>query len=123
MLATRELRLIPTQNQALQNGQLVSRIFTDASGRSFRLTFFVTMIDGEARGHLVSAQEIGKKTSATDQVFCLPFSCPKIVASTPYVSNISSFVSPYFSLDFLINSQPTRAPAFAEASAGKPSLI
>ncbi|MEK7641535.1 MAG: hypothetical protein AAB365_00910 [Patescibacteria group bacterium] len=116
MLATRELQLAPIPNTtALQNGQLVSRIFTDAAGHSFRLTFFVSIIDGEVKGQLVSAQEIGQKVSAAtaDHVFCLPFSCPKIVASTPYVSPFSSFVSPYFSLEFLINSQPTRAPSRA----------
>lgn len=113
MLTTRELQLAPSHNQTLQNGQLVSRIFTDAAGRSFRLTFFISIIDGEAKGRLVSAQEIGQKVSTSEQVFCLPFSCPKIVASTPYVSKFSSFVSPYFSLDFLINSQPTRAPSRA----------
>ena len=112
MVSTRELQLAPLANSsALQNGQLVSRIFTDAAGRSFRLTFFVTLVNGETRGQLVSAQQIGKNVPSPDQVFSLPFSYPKVVASTPYISKITSFVSPYFSLDFLINSQPTRAPA------------
>ena len=113
MISARELQLAPSHNQTLQNGHLVSRIFTDAAGRSFRLTFFVSIVDGEAKGRLVSAQEIGQKVSTSKQVFCLPFSAPKVVASTPYVSTFSSSVSPYFSLDFLINSQPTRAPARA----------
>ncbi len=114
MPVTRELQLVSSQNQALQNGQLVSRIFTDTAGRSFRLTFFVTIVNGEAKGHLVSAQEISaSKAHASEEVFCLPFSCPQTVAETPYVSAFSSVVSPYFSLDFLINSQPTRAPSRA----------
>lgn len=118
MIATRELQLITTQNQALQNGQLVSRVFTDAAGRSFRLTFFVSIVDGETKGRLVSAQEIGKgevgdKSYEQGSVMLLPFACPKVISHTSYLSSPALFVSPYFSLDFLINSQPTRAPSRA----------
>lgn len=104
------------------NGQFLSRIFTDASGRQFRLTFFVTIVDGEARGHLVSAQPIstssylrlsGRCASSNPkgQIFCLPIACPKKEIETSYIPAYAPVVSPYFSLEFLINSQPTRAPS------------
>ncbi len=106
---------------SLQHGQFLSRVFTDASGRQFRLTFFVTIVAGEARGHLVSAQPVsttvssqrrlGSTYSLQSDIFCLPIACPKNKPETVYVPFYAPEKSPYFSLDFLINSQPTRAPS------------
>lgn len=99
-----------------EKNQLVSRIFTDCNGRSFRLTFLVTIVDGQVRGRLVSAQPLGgttkSQTPITNNQYCLPISIEAKTPNTEYVPAFAPLVSPYFSLEFLINSQPTRAPAF-----------
>ena len=102
--------------------QFLSRIFTDAAGRQFRLTFLVAVVDGELKGHLVSAEPISATASVDRQltgavadvssIFCLPIACPKQELSTEYVPAFALVVSPYFSaFEFLIHSQPTRAPS------------
>lgn len=127
---------------ALSQSQFVSRIFTDSNGRRFRLNFFVAVIDGEIRGHLISVQPlpitpsslldklelpssprlrrtqpkgkaITKKLTGkvTDGSFYLPIVCDEKTPDTLYISPFTAIVSPYFSLEFLINSQPTRAPS------------
>jgi len=101
----------------LQNqSQFMSRIFTDASGRRFRLTFLVAIVDGEVRGRLVSAEPISASVvqlsgAVSDGYFCLPIICNNKKPATEYVSTYAPVVSPFFSLEFLINSQPTRAPS------------
>lgn len=102
--------------KALNNSQFVSRIFTDANGRQFRLNFFVTIVNGEIRGHLISAQPISSATPLlTGEVsggsLCLPIFCDNKKPATIYLPSFVPVVSPYFSLEFLINSQPTRAPS------------
>ena len=104
--------------KALNNSQFVSRIFTDINGRQFRLNFFVTIVNGEIRGRLISAQPISSDTAlltgeVSDGSVCLPIACDNKKPSTVYTPAFVPIVSPYFSLEFLINSQPTRAPAFA----------
>jgi hypothetical protein len=106
--------LISTPNQS----QLISRIFTDQNGRSFRLTFLVTVVNGEVRGRLVSAQPLSSSLArlpgaVCDGTFCLPITLSAKTPNTVYAPSFAPAVSPYFSLEFLINSQPTRAPAFA----------
>lgn len=108
----------PIAVAGLQNqSQFMSRIFTDASGRRFRLTFLVAMVDGEVRGHLVSAEPISASVAqlsgtVSDGSFCLPIICNNKKPATEYVSAFAPVVSPFFSLEFLINSQPTRAPSY-----------
>jgi hypothetical protein len=107
---------LSTNLSPAQNGQLVSRIFTDCTGKQFRLTFWVSVVDGEVRGSLVSAHPVTYSYArisgeVMEGTFCLPVSIPKVEASTPYIPAYAPFVSPYFSLDFLITSQPTRAPS------------
>ncbi len=102
--------------KALNNSQFVSRIFTDVNGRQFRLNFFVTIVDGEIRGHLISAQPISSSAPLlTGEVsggsICLPIVCDNKKPDTVYIPDFVPVVSPYFSLEFLINSQPTRAPS------------
>ncbi len=115
-----------TSNQtALQHGQFLSRIFTDASGQQFRLTFFVTIVAGEPRGHLVSAQPISTaahlrlsgscaslngSNNSGEQIFCLPVACPKKEIETIYIPVYTPIVSPFTEL-FFFTSQPTRAPS------------
>lgn len=105
-----------------QNPQFLSRAFTDLSGRQFRLTFFVTLVNGEVRGRLVSAERIseaaprkphlGSRTSET--ILCLPISCHCNIPETAYTPAYAPVASPYYSaFEFLIHSQPTRAPSRA----------
>ncbi|GEM_PF-1296827 len=120
---------------ALQHGQFLSRIFTDISGQQFRLTFFVTIVAGEPRGHLVSAQPISIaahlrlsgscassdcSNNSGGQIFCLPVACPKKEIETIYIPAYTPIISPFTEL-FFFTSQPTRAPNFAQATSGKPS--
>lgn len=118
----------PVTTLALQHGQFLSRIFTDAAGRQFRLTFFVTIVDGEARGHLVSAEPMKRDGRAStllrlsgscattagssNGVFCLPIACPQKELESVYIPAYTPIVSPYTDLYFF-TSQPTRAPNFA----------
>jgi hypothetical protein len=108
----------------LNNSQFISRIFSDATGRQFRLTFLVAIVNGEVRGHLISAEPVSKAGSqssiASYQLtgavstgsFCLPIICNNKKPATTYVSSLKPIATPYFSLEFLINSQPTRAPSY-----------
>ncbi len=115
-------QLFSTQNPAtlaLQHGQFISRIFTDTSGQQFRLTFFVTIVAGEPRGHLVSAQPISTAahlrlagSCASSEGFCLPSVCSKKEIETTYIPSYTPVVSPYTELYFF-TSQPTRAPSRA----------
>jgi hypothetical protein len=107
----------------LNNSQFISRIFSDATGRQFRLTFLVAIVNGEVRGHLISAEPVSKAGSqssianyqltgaVSDGSFCLPIICNNKKPATTYVSSLKPIATPYFSLEFLINSQPTRAPS------------
>lgn len=125
-------QLLGTRNSAsnqtaLQSGQFLSRIFTDQAGQQFRLTFFVTIVAGEAKGHLVSAQPLryrsstsrlalpgscASSTGSTGQIFCLPVACPKKEIETIYIPAYTPIVSPFTEL-FFFTSQPTRAPSRA----------
>ncbi|MFA6554159.1 MAG: hypothetical protein WCS89_01495 [Candidatus Paceibacterota bacterium] len=108
------------------NSQFLSRIFTDAVGRQFRLTFLVAVVNGELKGRLVSAQPVSANTNNqtpitnlqltgsvcdSSNAFCLPIVFSNKKPATVYAPYFAPVVSPYFSLEFLINSQPTRAPS------------
>ncbi len=113
--------MLAVQNQP----QFISRIFTDQSGRQFRMLFLVLVVNGEFKGRLISAERLPAPSHAqlagkvaTDQmmgesggVFCLPITCNEKEPSTEYISDFAPVVSPFFSIDFLITSQPTRAPS------------
>ncbi|MDR3558621.1 MAG: hypothetical protein P4L61_03750 [Candidatus Pacebacteria bacterium] len=117
----------------------MEKVLTDRNGRQYRVLFLVSLIDGEVRGQIVSAQpifeeakairlpgRIGKGStkhearhdsteSSADSPWtklCLPAvkSAAKVVESR--MSSWSRVASPYFSeLEFFM-SQPTRAPSF-----------
>lgn len=90
--------------------QFVEKILTDGAGRRFRVVFAVSFVNGEARGRIVSAQEIQTIKGQAAETLCLPgISAQK--HSEGISSDFAPIASPYFSLDFLINSQPTRAPS------------
>jgi hypothetical protein len=101
---------------SISRPQFVSKIFSDNNGHKFRLNFFVAIVNGELRAHLLSVQPISATTLSLpggfSDVICLPIICSPVKHDTSYRSNLNIFVSPFFSLEFLINSQPTRAPAF-----------
>jgi hypothetical protein len=119
--------MVTTQSQANISSfgstpQFVSRIFTDLSGRQFRMTFLVAVVNGELKGQLVSVQPISvshlQLTGETlndlqtrEGIVCLPIYCPKKKAETAYVPGFTPVISPYTEL-FFFTSQPTRAPSF-----------
>lgn len=100
---------------SLSRPQFVSKIFTDNNGRQFRLNFFVAVVNGELKAHLLSVQPISGTTLSLpggfSDVICLPIICSPVKHDTVYRSNLNLFVSPYFSIEYLITSQPTRAPS------------
>lgn len=118
--------LAPCKVGASEVPQFVSRIFTDILGRQFRLTFLVTIVDGEMKGRLVSAEPISvhkplqiiSSQTSDYQPLCLPILYSQSKPNTEYIPDFIPVISPYFSLDFLINSQPTRAPSYAPRKFG-----
>jgi len=96
--------------------QFISRVFTDQSGRQFKLLFLVLVVNGEFKGRLISVEPLSATTprlvgNVSTGIFCLPIYCPIKEPDTEYVPSYARITSPYFSNDFLIYSQPTRAPA------------
>lgn len=96
--------------------QFIEKILADSFGRQFRVVFAVSYsIDGEVRGRIVSAQpiELLKGSTIRSQAnVCLP--CAQSFNLQSFnLPIVTPVVSPYFSLEYLLNSQPTRAPAFA----------
>lgn len=93
--------------------QFVEQIFTDQTGRQFRLVFLVSFVDGRLKGQLVSATPVASRkaqfSSFNDQ-FLLPITCEQNVGDTEYVATFTPIVSPYNEL-FFFTSQPTRAPS------------
>jgi len=89
--------------------RFVEKILTDASGRQFRVVFAVSFTNGEVRGRIVSATEIKALETC---ILCLSGARTTVKGNTEYVRAFTPIASPYFSLEFLINSQPTRAPAY-----------
>ncbi len=99
--------------------QFVEKIFTDQLGQQFRLTFLVTLVNGEYRGSLVSAELISKKagllkgnveSDISDTPVCLPIICEQKKGDTQYISSCKEILSPFNELFFFM-SQPTRAPS------------
>lgn len=95
--------------------KIVSQIFTDQAGRQFRLTFLVAIVDGSLKGRLISAEPLGTYLKLEGNTVCdstcLPILCPNVIHNTAYVRTYAPVKSPYFSVEFLINTQPTRAPS------------
>jgi len=76
------------------------------------MIFLVALVDGEVKGRLISVELIVESFRSAECVACLPGASIKKVPATEYIPTFAPAVSPYFSLEFLINSQPTRAPAY-----------
>ena len=62
--------------------RFIEKVLTDRGGQQFRVLFLVSLVDGEVRGQIVSAQPVGGKmldvrSSKLDKessVLCLPCS-------------------------------------------------
>lgn len=93
--------------------QFIEKILTDAYGRQFKVVFAVTIIDGEFRGRIVSATEIKSLAGEIEPALCLSGYYSNSETQEDIVSPYAPVVTPFFSLEFLINSQPTRAPSRA----------
>ncbi len=89
----------------------VEQIFTDQTGRQFRLVFLVSLVEGKLKGQLVSAQPISHKVKSAATPIFLPISCAVKKTVTEYIASFAPVISPYNNLEFLIHSQPTRAPS------------
>lgn len=90
--------------------RFIEKIFTDESGRRFKLVFFVTLVNGEVKGRLISAMPV-TRSFREECVVCLPACTPEAKTEPELVSTFTSVASPYFSLEYLLSSQPTRAPS------------
>ena len=118
MSVKNNLSLAPIANATVP--QFVTRVFSDKNGKLFKFTFLVSVINGEIKGQLVKAEPIREQASAEmrdsisseyGQIFCLPIVSEEKEPSTPYIFSFAPVASPYFSTEFLINTQPTRAPS------------
>jgi hypothetical protein len=103
--------------------RFIEKVLTDRSGQQFRVLFLVSLVNGEVRGQIISAQPIfetaktaglpGRVAKVAPWVnLCLP--CTKAAAKIieSKVRPWSRVASPYYSsLEFFM-SQPTRAPSF-----------
>jgi len=99
------------------SSRFIEKIVSDCYGRQFRAIFLVAIIDGEVKGRLVSIQPISQKILTLEGVcsdgsLCLPGWAAQEELDTPYFAPVTRVASPYFSLDFFLSSQQTRAPAF-----------
>ncbi len=96
--------------------RFIEKIVTDAYGRQFRAIFFVSLVDGEVRGRVVSIQPMAQSALAlegavSDGALCLPAWASNEEICTPYFAPVTRVASPYFTLDFFLSSQQTRAPS------------
>ncbi len=97
--------------------QFVEKILTDVKGRQFKALFLVSLVNGEVNARLISLQLISPKALALEgaiaqDIFFLPSFAAEKSVETPYVASVAPFVSPYFDIaEFILTSQPTRAPS------------
>ena len=99
--------------------KFIEKVVTDSFGQSFRAVFLVAIVGGEVKARLVSLQPISKQalaltgtvTAGNNVVLCLPAWTAQVEIETPYLAPVAPCVSPYFDLDILLSTQPTRAPA------------
>jgi hypothetical protein len=103
--------------------RFIEKILTDRNGQQFRVLFLVSLVNGEVRGQIVSAQPVFDEVKAAGlpgrvykMASCtkLYLSCTKAAAKIiqTKIRSWSRVASPYYSsLEFFM-SQPTRAPSF-----------
>jgi hypothetical protein len=90
--------------------QFVTKVLTSNNGDKYRVVFLVTMVNGEPRGQVVSAELIS--TSQKKEVLYLPKTAQSSPKTFTYKPTFTGIVSPISLLDFFM-SQPTRAPSLA----------
>ena len=101
--------------------QFVTRYLTNAAGEQYKVVFLVSLVNGEVKAQIVSAELISVKrgaasatsSSASTSLF-LPLNQSTTAAYTAYTPAFTG--EPIISLlskFFFFNSQPTRAPSFA----------
>ncbi|MSR71207.1 MAG: hypothetical protein EXS50_00845 [Candidatus Taylorbacteria bacterium] len=90
--------------------KFVEKILTNVNGEQFRVTFFVSLVAGEIKAQVVSAECISKTVEAK-KILCLPEFYAKQVQDFIYAPSCAPILSP-FNQFFFFNSQPTRAPSF-----------
>lgn len=105
--------------------KFIERTLTSDSGERFRVLFLITLVNGEVNVQIISAKPISARPrlaidSSDADISSKAYPCYYLSAcstkkkhDTLYIPSNAPKVSPYFSLEFLINSQPTRAPSFA----------
>lgn len=94
--------------------QFLEKTITDSYGREFRAVFFVTLENGEVKGRIVSLRPVTQTLALPGGIasgFCLPCDHSHCATKTPYVMHVAPFESPYFDIELILNSQPTRAPS------------
>ncbi len=100
--------------------KFVEKILISGNGERFRVLFLVTLVNGEMKAQIVSAQPIlvsdnrllisGNIQSDSNNRFALPEGRSRNTILSPSYQQLS-IVSPYIELYFFI-SQPTRAPSY-----------
>jgi len=109
--------------------KFVERIVTSQTGERFRVVFLVTLVNGEVRAKVISAEAISapalklapgfvdsgadfsnKNFDHSSTLLLVGYSSP-VIADTAYVFDFAPEVSPFTSLLFF-TSQPTRAPSY-----------
>ena len=95
--------------------QFLEKLYTSPTGEQFKVLFLVHLVNGELKGRVVSIKPVPNAVQALKgecSVKCLPCLNKSKRIDGSVISIYASVVAPYFSLEFLINSQPTRAPAY-----------
>ncbi|HTK32955.1 MAG TPA: hypothetical protein VL335_00180, partial [Candidatus Paceibacterota bacterium] len=92
--------------------KFIERIMTSQTGEQYRVIFLVTLINGEVKAKVISAQVISAPTpklapAYSDKgsvsragIFLLECSSAKVAADTTYVFDFTPEVSPFTSLLF-----------------------
>lgn len=96
-----------------ESPRLVTRVMSDRTGRKFRLTFAVGLVNGEVKAQLISAEPIlelsGSCQVQASKMLCLPcMNQHEVIEAVSFKA--TSVPSPYIELYFF-TSQPTRAPS------------
>lgn len=96
--------------------KFIRKTLTSATGETFSVLFLVTLVSGEVKAQIVSAEQISTIPRLTGEVnenssHFLPVCCKEVEHDTAYIPATVAEVSPYIEL-FFFNSQPTRAPAY-----------
>jgi hypothetical protein len=111
--------------------RFIEKVLTDRSGRQFRVLFLVSLVNGEVRGQIVSAQPIFEEVMAASlpghvskgrarhesadspwTKLCLPAIKSATKAIDAKIRSWTRVASPYYSSFDFFMSQPTRAPSF-----------